>query len=153
MPAGKAGIVENVTGRDWHHVGTVSSGWLAMVDPRGCVAPIGGGWSLDWLVRAEDRWHRPAREAAVRQNIPNGAPVAETSCRVPGGDVVHRVYGVTLGGDRGDALVVEVENQTAVPVALAFAVRPADLLGAGSITDLSLEEANVANTAAAREIA
>lgn len=143
VPAGDAGIVENVTGRDWHHVGTVSSGWLAMVDPRGCVAPVGGGWSLDWLVRAEDRWHRPAREAAVRQRVPDGAPAPETSCRVPGGDVVHRVYGVTLGGDAGDAIVVEVENTTAVPVAVAFAVRPVDLLGVGAISGIELDETRV----------
>src|SRR5690606_14171635 len=30
VPIGESGTVENVTGRDWRHVGTVSSGWLAM---------------------------------------------------------------------------------------------------------------------------
>ena len=77
----------------------------------------------------------PAREAAVRQRRQNGAPVPETACRVPGGDVVQRVYGATLGGALGDAVVIEVENTTAVPVAVAFAVRPVDLLGAGSDHD------------------
>lgn len=143
VPPGDAGVIENVTGRDWRQVGTASSGPLASVDPRGLVVPIGGGWSLDWLVGAEDRWHRPARDAGVRQRLLDGAPVVETACRVPGGDVVHRVYGVTLGGDFGDALVVEVENLTAVPVALALTVRPVDLQGAGSITNISLAERHV----------
>src|SRR5882672_5711967 len=47
VPPGDSGVVENVTGRDWRNVGTVSSGWLAMVDPRGMVVPIGASWSLD----------------------------------------------------------------------------------------------------------
>jgi hypothetical protein len=140
---GDAGVVENVTGRDWRQVGTVTSGCLATVDPRGLVVPVTGGWSLDWLVGAEDRWHRPAREAGVRQRLLADAPVVETACRVPGGDIVQRVYGVNLAGGRGDALVIEVENQTAVPVALAFAIRPADLLGAGSVTDVALDDTNV----------
>lgn len=143
VPPGEAGVIENVTGRDWRQVGTASSGPLASVDPRGLVVPIGGGWSLDWLVGAEDRWHRPARDAGVRQRLVDGAPVVETACRVPGGDIVQRVYGVTLGGDLGDALVVEVENLTAVPVALALTVRPVDLQGAGSITTVGLAERHV----------
>jgi hypothetical protein len=140
---GEAPIVENVTGRDWHYVGTVSSGWLAMVDPRGAVVPVDGGWSVDWLVRAEDRWHRPAREAAVRQRVRGGSPVPETACRVPGGDILHRVYGATMGGSLGDVVVIEVENPTAVPVAVAFAVRPVDVLGVGSITTIALEDTRV----------
>jgi hypothetical protein len=140
---GDAPIVENVTGRDWRYVGTVSSGWLAMVDPRGVVVPIEGGWSLDWLVRADDRWHRPAREAAVRQKVRGGCPVPETACRVPGGDVLQRVYGATTGGSLGDVVVVEVENPTAAPIAVAFAVRPVDLLGVGSITSIALDDTRV----------
>ncbi|HEX7096403.1 MAG TPA: hypothetical protein VF183_11005, partial [Acidimicrobiales bacterium] len=137
---GDGGVVENVTGRDWRLVGTVSSGPLASVDPRGAVVPVGSAWSIDWAVGAEDRWHRPAREAAVRQRLLRDAPVVETACRAPGGDVVQRVFGATLGGDLGDVVVIEVENLTAVPVAVAIAVRPADLHGAGSISTISLVE-------------
>jgi hypothetical protein len=143
VPIGESGTVENVTGRDWRHVGTVSSGWLAMVDARGTIAPVAGGWSLDWLVRAEDRWHRPATEAAVRQRAPGGSPVTETACRVPGGDVVQRVYGATLGGDAGDVVVVEIDNQTPLPVAVAFALRPADLLGVGMVGAAQVDEERV----------
>jgi hypothetical protein len=143
VPPGDAVIVENVTGRDWRYVGTVSSGWLAMVDPRGAVVPGGGGWSLDWLVRGDDRWHLPAREAAVRQRMLGEAPVVETACRVPGGDILQRVFGATASGELGDVVVVEVENTTAAPVAVAFAIRPADLLGAGTISTLALDDNRV----------
>jgi hypothetical protein len=144
VPPGDAGVTENLTGRDWRYVGTVSSGWLAKVDPRGAVVPVTGGWSLDWLVRAEDRWHRPAREAAgIRQRAHTGAPVPETACRVPGGDIVQRVFGATMPGDLGDAVVVEIENTTSVPVAIAFAVRPVDLLGVGAITTIGWDDTTV----------
>jgi hypothetical protein len=143
VAAGDVALVENVTGRDWRTVGTVSSGVLALVDPRGLVSPVHGGWTLDWLVAAEDRWHRPGRDAGVRQRLLDGAPVPETSCRVAGGDVVHRVYGATLGGDLGDSVVIEIENETSTPVAVAFALRPADLLAAGTITSIELDETRV----------
>jgi hypothetical protein len=143
VAAGDVSIVENLTGRDWRTVGTVSSGVLALVDPRGLVAPVLGGFTLDWLVAAEDRWHRPGRDAGVRQRLLDGAPVLETACRVAGGDVVQRVYGATLGGDLGDSVVIEVENETSLPVAIAFALRPADLLAAGTITSIELDDTRV----------
>ena len=50
------------------------------------------GWSLDWWIGAEDRWHVPAREAAVRQALVGNSPVVETRLRVPSGDAVQRAY-------------------------------------------------------------
>jgi hypothetical protein len=95
----------------------------AAVDPRGLVTPRRGGWSLDWWVGADDRWHFPAREAGVRQRLVDGTPVVETAMRVPGGDIVERVYAVP-GRTGGTLVVVEVENQTPTPVALALSIRP-----------------------------
>src|SRR5262249_2942275 len=112
----------NLTSRNWTAVGTVASDRKAIVDPRGLVTPWYDGWSLDWWVGAEDRWHVPSREASVRQRLVDDTPVVETAMRVPGGDVVHRAYAVAA--DDEPLLVVEVHNQTPVPVALALAVRP-----------------------------
>jgi hypothetical protein len=137
---GDAGLVENLTGRDWKTIGTLSAGPLALVDPRGLVTPVRGGWSLDWLVGIDDVWHRPAREGGVRQRLVGGAPVVETACRVAGGDAVHRAFGVTGSAGLGEVVIVEVENQTPAPFAIAFALRPADLLGAGCITSIVLDD-------------
>lgn len=121
--------------RSWTPVGTVDAGVLATVDGSGLVRMAGRTWSLDWWIGAEDRWHHPSREVSVRQRAVEASPVLETAVHVPGGDVVQRVYGVqaSAGGWRGPAVVVEVENLTAVPVALALVVRPLVLDGPGRI--------------------
>jgi hypothetical protein len=114
----------------------------AVVDPFGLVAPELGGWSLDWWIGAEDRWHLPSRETAVRQRLVDDAPVVETAMRIPGGDVIHRVYAVrTETGD--DALVVEIENATPVPFAAALAIRPYGVDGPARIHELALEGTEV----------
>jgi hypothetical protein len=99
-------------------VGTIASGVTAEVDERGTVTSVGARWHLGWWIGAEDRWHRAENEVAVRQRLVEDTPVVETSMRVPGGDIVQRVYGVRSGHD--DAVVVSFENQSAVPVALAI---------------------------------
>lgn len=120
----------------WTLVGTVGSPTATPVDPAGLV--VGEGWSLDWWIGGDDRWHLPAREAGVRQDLLDDAPVVETRLRIPGGDAVHRAYGVRSPRGTGDEwVVVEVENATPVPLAAALVVRPliADALGAiGTIT-------------------
>jgi hypothetical protein len=93
-----------------------------VVDERGLVTPHPGRWSLDWWIGADDRWHLPADDAAVRQQLFERGPVVETAMRVPGGDAVQRVYAVPAGGD--DLIVVEIENRSPVPFAVALAVRP-----------------------------
>ncbi len=121
-------------------LGTVDAAAIADVDPAGWVQLRGATWSLDWWVGAEDRWHHPAVEAAVRQRCLDDAPLVETAMRVPGGDVVHRAFGARATSPAGDAelwddsaVVVEVENLTSVPVALALVLRPLDLDGAGRL--------------------
>jgi len=112
----------------WTRIGVVDGETTAIVDPRGLVTPRNDplGLSLDWWVGAEDRWHLPAREAGVIQQRIDGAPVVETTMRVPGGHVVHRAYGARgpayPGGD--DWIVVEVENRSPVPVVVAWVLRP-----------------------------
>ncbi len=90
------------------------------VSPWGAVVPWGGdeptSGSLEWFVAADDRWHVPAQEAAVRQRRIDGSPVVETRIRVPDGDAVQRVWSVP---DRDGVVVVEFENASSLPLAVA----------------------------------
>lgn len=131
--------------RDAVPVGTLDDGVLALVDGAGLVQVVDAAWSLDWWVGAEDRWHHASTSAAVRSTALDGSPVRVTSMRVPSGDIVQRVAGVvaswTSGGAtvRGPAVVVEFENVTAVPVALALVVRPVTTDGDGRIVGAGVD--------------
>ncbi|MEZ5410996.1 MAG: hypothetical protein R2761_23400 [Acidimicrobiales bacterium] len=114
----------------WAATGTLTGEARARVDQAGLVSPEAAGWSLDWWIGAEDRWYLPAREATVRQHRLGAGPVIETALRIPGGDARHRVYGALAGPV--PVTVVEVENDSAVPVALALALRPYRVGGDGS---------------------
>ncbi len=92
------------------------------MDRGGLVSIDGASWSLDWWIGADDRWYLPAREASVRQRRLGGGPVIETTVRIPSGDARHTVYGAIVGGR--PATVVEVHNDSPVPIALALAIRP-----------------------------
>ena len=129
----------------WTPLGTVDAAAIGDVDPAGAVQARGARWSLDWWVGAEDRWHHPSVEAAVRQQELEHTPVIETAMRVPGGDVVHRVAGVraTSDGAHGpwddSALLVEIENLTSVPVALALVVSGLGLDGTGHLGSIRVD--------------
>lgn len=103
-------------------IGTTNAGALASVDRRGLVCAVDGSWSLDWWVGADDRWHLPAQEPAVRQRLVDSAPVVETSMRVPGGDAVARSYGARMTGVDADLVAVDVANETSIPFALALVI-------------------------------
>ncbi|MFN8041374.1 MAG: hypothetical protein U0Q07_19310 [Acidimicrobiales bacterium] len=140
------GSADGVPGRSGHHdwalVGTRDAAERALVDPRGLVTPRPGGWSLDWWIGADDRWHLAGREAGVRQRLVGDAPVVETAMRVPSGDVLHRVCAVRAAADDGggDFLVVEIENRSPVPVAVALAVVPANPLGPARVEQIRAVE-------------
>ena len=102
-------------------VGVLGSSHQALVDAHGAVTPDDSGWQLDWWIGADDRWHVPEHEPAVRQSLVDAAPVVETSLRVPGGDAVQRVYGV--GGPAG-LVAIEIENASGAPFVVAFVIRP-----------------------------
>ena len=109
-------------------LGTLGSGAVAEVDGRGLVTPTPSAssrcWSVDWWIGADDRWHLPGRETAVRQVRVGVGPVVETAMRVPGGDAVHRCAAVPAAGGDGAVVIVEVENRSPTPFALAVALRP-----------------------------
>jgi hypothetical protein len=139
-PPGRVPAQLNLTARNWTAVGNVASSLAAIVDPRGLVTPWPGGWSLDWWIGAEDRWHFPSRESSVRQRLVGTSPVVESAMRVPGGDAVERVYAVAGPGGLGDLVVVEIENRSAVPFVVALAVRPFNPDGPAAIEQLGLHD-------------
>ena len=114
--ASESGVTTGVTGHSWR----------ASVSPCGDIEP----WARDeepvrWFVAADDRWHVPAEEAAVRQIRIDGTPVTETRVRIPDGDAVQRVWTVA---DHGGLTVIEIENDSARPIAVA-------LTGGGLLTE------------------
>ena len=145
VPRGHLPFLTNVTSRNWTSIGNLGSAREAVVDPRGLVSPWFDGWSLDWWIGAEDKWHVPSSSANVRQSLVGDAPVVETRMRVPGGDIVHRAYCMkATAADGGDELViVEIENDSAVPVVLALAVRPYDGEGLSVIERIDLHDTTV----------
>ena len=75
------GVTTGVTGHPWR----------ASVSASGAIEP----WDRDqepvrWYVAADDRWHDPAEDTAVRQIRIDGTPVTETRLRIPDGDAVQR---------------------------------------------------------------
>lgn len=103
-------------------IGSLGSSWRADVDGAGNVVCADGSPPLQWFVAAEDRWHRPAEEVAIRQVALEGTPVVETRLRVPSGDVVQRLF-VAPGRGTGPALIMDVENDSARAVVLALTRR------------------------------
>lgn len=107
-------------------IGVVGQPCRAEVTPWGDVTPWGstagrsasGDATLRWFVAAEDRWHDPSGEIAVRQQRVDGTPVIETRVRVPDGDAVQHVWAVP---DRGGITIVEVTNESPLAFAVAFA--------------------------------
>src|SRR5439155_517299 len=82
----------------------------------------------------------------VRQSLAGGLPVVETVLRIPGGDAVQRVYALPdpASGGAGEVVVVEIENRSAVPVAVAFAVRPYNPQGLAAVSRIDLADTTVA---------
>jgi hypothetical protein len=103
-----------------HLVGVLGGARLADVDGRGILRPERVNWELAWWIGADDRWHFPDEEVAVRQSLLDGMPVVVTAMRVPGGDAVHRVYGGSPG-----STVVEIANDSPAPFVVALVVRGA----------------------------
>ena len=98
-------------------IGVLGGDWRAMVSPGGAVRLSDGSPELDWHVAADDRWHSPATEPTVRQTCVEGTPVVETRVRIPSGDALQRVYAVA---GSGGLVVVEIENDSPLPIAVAF---------------------------------
>ena len=99
-------------------IGDLGSPGRASVDAAGRITVRGRSWSVDWWIGAGDRWRRPGEEPSTRQALVDDTPVVQTLLRVPGGDVASRAFVV------GGTVVMEVENLSPVPVAVAFCLEP-----------------------------
>lgn len=97
-------------------IGNRGGTWRGTVTPHGSVVPADGSAELAWHIAADDRWYSPEAEATLRQKWYAGFPVSETRVRIPGGDMVQRVYCVA---DRGGMTVMEFDNESNMPVAVA----------------------------------
>ena len=115
-------------------IGNVGASWRASVSAWGAIEPWDGTEALDWWVAADDRWHTPRDEPSVRQRRVLGAPVLETALRVPNGDALQRVY---CTADDGGLTVVEIENASPLPFAVAFS--HGALLTVRPPTDVAIE--------------
>jgi hypothetical protein len=104
------------------------------VTPAGDVEPWDGSAPLRWYVAADDRWHDPAVDAGVRHERVDGTAVFETRLRIPSGDAVQRVWSVA---DAGGLTLVEVANDSPLPIACAF-TRP-DVLTTRPPTDVPIQ--------------
>jgi len=111
-------------------------GFRAVVDARASIHPSGTSHRVEWWIGGEDRWYAPAVEAAVRQDRPGPAPVLVTRMRVAGGDVVATTWATLASGSSGAAVVVELLNETPVPVAVAVTVQAAP---GGAIRRISVD--------------
>ena len=100
-----------------HVLGIRGGGWNAIVNERGSVRLNDGSPVLDWHIAADYRWHDPSTEPSVRQTRRAGVPVIETRLRIPGGDAIQRVYAVA---DAGGLVVIEITNESTLPIAVAF---------------------------------
>ena len=102
--------------------GVLGDSWRAVVTEWGDLVDARGADVMRWFVAADDRWHRPADETAVRQHNVDGSAVVETRIRVPGGDVVETVWS-TIAADGRRFTAVEFANESSMPVAIAVAGR------------------------------
>lgn len=117
-------------------VGVTGQSWRASVTPWGSVMPWGGQNDrvLDWHIAADDRWHSAATEPAVRQQRLVGTPVTETRMRIPDGDAVQRVWSVA---SNGGFTIVEIENDSPLPFAVAFSGM--DVVTERPVTDVPIQ--------------
>ncbi|MFN8035575.1 MAG: hypothetical protein U0V73_06555 [Acidimicrobiia bacterium] len=113
-------------------VGSIGGRHLARLGERGGLS-TDRGFSVEWCIGADDRWHRPEQEVAVRQSRRGAAPVYDTAMRVPGGDAVQRVYGI---GGPSDLVVMEIANESPAPFVAGFVLR-------GELGRVTLEGARV----------
>ena len=97
-------------------VGNRGASWRATVSDIGTLVPSDGSAEIAWHVAGDDRWYSPAQEPTLRQKWYAGFPVCETRIRVGNGDVVQRIYSVA---DLGGMTVIEFENESTLPIAVA----------------------------------
>lgn len=113
-------------------IGVRGQPWRAVVDGAGCIRPADGSRPLAWRVAADDAWHDPSREGATRQRWYRGTPVCETRLRVPGGDIVQKIWCLA---DSGGLTMMEFSNESSMAVAIAL-TRP-DIMASRPVSSVA----------------
>ena len=99
-------------------LGILGSGEIITIDPFGNLSWLHqNNQRVNWGVGADDRWHFAENEKSVRQALGQDGILSETRMRVPGGDIVQRIDVIPVGTE--SAALIEFENKTPVPVAVA----------------------------------
>ena len=102
-------------------VGVLGRPGRVEVDEHGAVWSTDGSWRLEWMVAdVTGSWRDPSVDTSVRHQPIDGTPVFETAMRVTGGDVRQRVYAIV---DPEGLAIIEVENDSPQPVAVAFSLQ------------------------------
>ena len=99
-------------------LGILGAGNPISVTPYGGIHWLDRKMKVSWAIGADDRWHFAEQETTIRQNLSAKKISPETRVRVPGGDIEQCVDVIPVGS--GSATMVEFENTTPVPVALAL---------------------------------
>lgn len=118
------------------------------VDTEGRIVTGRNGWSLGWEVFTGTRRLVPGIESKVRQRaagVDGGAPVGlETVLRTGDGDVSQLAY-VCLAPTAGAGAlgVLEVRNDTSVPVAVTLTLLPGDFWRSDGLWRVQVDGAGV----------
>src|ERR1043165_8716246 len=105
-------------------LGILGSRRVAWVEADGAVQPVDRPWRVAWWVASEERWHRPERDASLRQRLVDDLPIVETALRGPGGDAIATAYGFAGTAGRPE-FALGVTNDSAVPIVVAVVIGPA----------------------------
>ncbi len=121
----------------WVALATTSAPPVALIDDRAILHHLQWRAELTWAVHTTDGWCRVGDPGAAAERVSRaGAAIVETRLAVPSGRIVHRAFAVAAPAG-GTAVVVEIENASAIPVAVAFGARGKRL--EGSATTLTLD--------------
>src|SRR5256714_6731084 len=94
----------------------------------------------DDILRHVSTFQRLGETVRVRQWWVGDGPIVETAMRVPGGDAIHRVFAITTDEDLA---VLEIENRSPTPFAVALAVRPYNPEGLAVVERIALLDRTV----------
>ncbi|MBP7929914.1 MAG: hypothetical protein KAZ88_09605 [Acidimicrobiia bacterium] len=118
-------------------VGAVGEPDCIEIDESGVATVLGAQWCIEWWIRTQAGWIRPAGRAGVRQSRIGGTPLLETRLSIGSGDDVTTQVGAVTGP--AALATMEFRNHSDAPVAVALIVRPFTLSGLGRIKSVGVD--------------
>jgi hypothetical protein len=122
-------------------VGAVGEPECVEIDESGVATVSGARWCIEWWIRTQAGWIRPAGRAGVRQSRIGGTPLVETRLSIGSGDDVTMQLGAVTGPV--PLATMEFRNHSDAPVAVALLVRPFTLSGLGRIDSVGVDGRHV----------